>query len=314
MSKVKIKNSTINVVMYHYVREIKNSKYPNLKGLEFKDFKKQIDFFCNNFNVLSNDDFVEIIHTKKIPNKPSFFLTFDDGYIDHYKYVFPYLLKKKISGVFYPPINTIRRLNVLDVNKIHFVLEKEQNRDNILNKINLFLKKKTNRNLENFNLSKLDLRSRYDNKKTLLIKRLLQFYLDKELRKKLVNHLFDFFIGQSDKDFANKLYMNEDHLKEMYNNNMMFGSHGTNHYWWNTLSKEKQEKEIKTSLNFFKKNNFNIDQLSVCYPYGAYNRNTLSLMRKYNIKFALTTSVGTINSKNLRDRYILPRMDTNDYL
>jgi hypothetical protein len=241
-------------------------------------------------------------------------LTFDDGYIDHYKYVFPYLLKKKISGVFYPPINTIRRLNVLDVNKIHFVLEKEQNRDNILNKINLFLKKKTNRNLENFNLSKLDLRSRYDNKKTLLIKRLLQFYLDKELRKKLVNHLFDFFIGQSDKDFANKLYMNEDHLKEMYNNNMMFGSHGTNHYWWNTLSKEKQEKEIKTSLNFFKKNNFNIDQLSVCYPYGAYNRNTLSLMRKYNIKFALTTSVGTINSKNLRDRYILPRMDTNDYL
>jgi len=32
MSKVKIKNSTINVVMYHYVREIKNSRYPNLKG------------------------------------------------------------------------------------------------------------------------------------------------------------------------------------------------------------------------------------------------------------------------------------------
>ena len=96
MSKVKIKNSTINVVMYHYVREIKNSRYPNLKGLEFKDFKKQIDFFCNNFNVLSNDDFVEIIQTKKIPTKPSIFLTFDDGYTDHYKYVFPYLKKKKI--------------------------------------------------------------------------------------------------------------------------------------------------------------------------------------------------------------------------
>ena len=95
MSKVKINNSTINIVMYHYVREIKNSNYPNLKGLEYKDFKNQIDYFCKNFNVISNEDFIEIIKTKKIPSKPSIFLTFDDGYIDHFKYVFPYLKKKK---------------------------------------------------------------------------------------------------------------------------------------------------------------------------------------------------------------------------
>ena len=93
--------------MYHYVREIKNSKYPNLKGLEFKEFKKQINYFCNNFNVLSSEDFVEIVNNKKIPRKPSIFLTFDDGYMDHYKYVIPYLVKKKISASFYPPINAI---------------------------------------------------------------------------------------------------------------------------------------------------------------------------------------------------------------
>ena len=75
--------------MYHFVREIKNSNHPNLKGLEFKDFKKQIDYFCNNFNVLTNEDFKEIISNKKIPAKPSILLNFDVGYIDHYKYVFP---------------------------------------------------------------------------------------------------------------------------------------------------------------------------------------------------------------------------------
>ena len=47
--------------MYHYVREIKNSKYPNLKGLEFHEFKKQINYFSKKFNVLSNKDFVEIL-------------------------------------------------------------------------------------------------------------------------------------------------------------------------------------------------------------------------------------------------------------
>ncbi len=181
MSKIKIKNSTINIVMYHYVREIKNSRYPNLKGLEFKDFKKQIDFFCNNFNVLSNDDFVEIIQTKKIPTKPSIFLTFDDGYIDHYKYVFPYLKKKKITANFYPPKKVIENKTVLDVNKIHFILEKEQNRKKILNEINNFLSKKKLKPIQNKGIKKINLKSRYDDRETILIKRLLQFYLPKNL-------------------------------------------------------------------------------------------------------------------------------------
>ena len=39
MKKNLMKEYSINVIMYHYVREIKNSKYPNLKGLEYKNFK-----------------------------------------------------------------------------------------------------------------------------------------------------------------------------------------------------------------------------------------------------------------------------------
>ncbi len=35
----------ITIIMYHYVREIKNSKYPTIKGLEISSFKKTIRFF-----------------------------------------------------------------------------------------------------------------------------------------------------------------------------------------------------------------------------------------------------------------------------
>ena len=66
---IKTNNYNIYIVTYHYVREIKKSKYPNLIGLEFEDFKKQINYFLNNFNILSNDDFAEIVRTKKIPKK-----------------------------------------------------------------------------------------------------------------------------------------------------------------------------------------------------------------------------------------------------
>ena len=40
-----IKNKNIYIIMYHYVREVKHSNYPNLKALELNEFKKQISFF-----------------------------------------------------------------------------------------------------------------------------------------------------------------------------------------------------------------------------------------------------------------------------
>ena len=67
----KIKNNSVHVIMYHYVREIKKSRYPNLKGLEFSDFKKQINFFKERFDLLNQDSFMEIVKSKKIPKKPS---------------------------------------------------------------------------------------------------------------------------------------------------------------------------------------------------------------------------------------------------
>ncbi len=39
----------ITIIMYHYVREIKNSKYPTIKGLEISSFKRQLDFLEKNF-------------------------------------------------------------------------------------------------------------------------------------------------------------------------------------------------------------------------------------------------------------------------
>ena len=76
---IKTENNKIYIVMYHYVREIKKSKYPNLKGLEYNEFKRQIDYFEKNFNILSNDQISEILVSKKIPKKKSILLTFDDG-------------------------------------------------------------------------------------------------------------------------------------------------------------------------------------------------------------------------------------------
>ena len=57
----------------------------------------------------------------EMPRK-SVLLTFDDAYLDHYLNVFPILNEYGIQGCFYVPVKAITKHEVLDVNKIHFVL------------------------------------------------------------------------------------------------------------------------------------------------------------------------------------------------
>ena len=45
---LKIENNKIYIIMYHYVREVKKSIYPNLKALELNNFISQINFFKKN--------------------------------------------------------------------------------------------------------------------------------------------------------------------------------------------------------------------------------------------------------------------------
>ena len=294
---IKLNNSNIYIVTYHYVREIKKSKYSNLKGLEFNNFKKQINFFIKNFNVLTNDDFIEIIKTKKIPKKKSILLTFDDGYIDHWKFVYPYLKEKKITGNFYPSIQAIKNNKVLDTNKIHFILEKEQNRQKILDLIFKFTKKYMNKNKEDLDIHTIQTNSRYDDKETVLIKKLLQTYLPLKTREKIVNKIFSIILNNNEKTFSKKLYMNKNHLVEMFKNNMFIGSHGNNHFWWKDLNYKNQLSEVKKSIDYFKKIGVYNRNFSVCYPYGSYNSDTLKILKKFKVKFALTTQVGSIKKK-----------------
>ena len=165
-----------------------------------------------------------------------------------------------------------------------------------------------------FKLNNKLLSGRYDDTETILIKRLLQRIIPLTEREKIINKLFKKYLNISEKEFIETLYFNEKQLIEMNRNGMHFGSHGVKHFWWEDLKTEDQMLEISNSIDYLKKLGINGKDLSVCYPYGSYNKNTLSLLKKMDISFALTTKVDTLNKKNIKFKYEIPRLNTNDFL
>ncbi len=300
--------------MYHYVRDLGTSSNKGINGLDVKNFLSQLKFLKSKYNIINPFEIHEIVKKRKNFRANDCWLTFDDGYLDHFKYVFPILSKLKINASFFPPVITTKQNQVLDVNKIHFILAKCKNKNEIFDQI----KKKYNYyrdgKLDSFQsiLKRVKYNNRYDDKITIYIKQLLQSFLPLNIRKKICNQLFKKYVSHDTKSFAKKLYMNLSQIQELHKAGNEIGLHGYNHYWLGRLKKEDQNKEIKNSIKFWKKNKLINDNFTMCYPYGNYNKSTLEILKRNNCLIGLSTKVGPVPIKKYK-AYELPRFDTNDF-
>ena len=311
---INIKKNNIYFIMYHYIKNKKDNKFFNLNVMDDKLFEDQINFLKKKYNIIGNDDLCEILISKKIPRKPSFILTFDDGYKDHFNYVFPFLMKHKLKAIFYPSSRIFEKKYLLDVNKIQLILGKAKDKNKLLKEIFDLIKVISGKNRNQLDLKKINLKSRYDSKEIILIKRLLQLHLNDKLRKKIINKLFNNYFNSKEIQYFDEFYINKKDALEMSNNGMSFGIHGYNHYWLNSLTYKQQESEINLSLNNLKTLKLFKPNLSICYPYGAYDKNTIKISNKFNFKFAVTTKPNSLNKFNLKKIYEIPRYDCNDLI
>lgn len=303
------KFTMVEFIMYHYVRDIKSSMFPNIKGLDYKDFLEQIKFLKKEYTILSIEDFLNSEYNK---NTKNCVLTFDDGYIDHYEFVFPILLKNNIKGSFFSPVDTIEKNIMIDVNLIHLILS-SGDENKILKRL-IFHYNRMNNNtdtIENY-ISSIQTKSRYDTETTIIIKRLLQKKLPLKMRSKICRLLLEDFVGETEQTLSKSFYLSRKNIEEMISNGMHFGSHGKSHFWFSSLNRRDQEIEIKDSIKFLSSLYNKYFDLTMCYPYGDFNETTLSLLKEYNFKLALTTVPETY----IKEKYTMfeiPRWDTNDY-
>src|SRR3989338_1334210 len=168
--------SKLSIIMYHYVRDLKHSRFPEIKGLATDQFLEQILFIKKHYHVICPKEAIEaVLNREPLPPK-ALLLTFDDGYADHYTQVFPILDQLRLSACFFPPARSVLEKKVLTVNKIHFILASVPDKNGIIEDI--FSLIENNRN--GYQLKESDYywslveRSRYDTRESMFIKCILQ--------------------------------------------------------------------------------------------------------------------------------------------
>ncbi len=306
-------NTKVIIIAYHYVRDLKHSRYPEIKGLDLPLFREQVDFVKKNLHPITMEELLAALDGHyDLPENAALF-TFDDGYIDHYTNAFSVLKNAGIQGSFFIPGKSWVEHSLLDVNKIHFVMastSEEALYEELISQMNHYRGHEydfpSNEELWN----EYGKESRYDSAKTRFIKRMLQVALPEDLRNKITSELFARFIGISEENFARELYLNYDQMKCMKDAGMYIGLHGYDHYHNGKLETDHMIKDMNKALeamsDFVDPTNWVMN-----YPYGSYNDDVIDYISKHGCKAGLTVNPG-IADITKDNRFTLSRLDTND--
>ena len=305
----------VTIVMYHFVRDRRRSRFPAIAGLDTSSFLGQLDYIQRHYNVISVDDVLAASQNADVELPPrALLLTFDDGYIDHFTTVFPALEERGWSGAFFPPARAILERRVLDVNKIHFVLASEPDKAKVVHA----LEQRVEAHRAELGLLPVaDYRNtyahanRWDSADVIYIKRMLQRGLPQALRSSIADELFRQFVTHDEAAFAEELYVSAAQLRCMIRHGMHIGSHSHDHVWLDSLDADAQAQQIAKSVEFLRLLHGRDDKWTICYPYGGYNSSLLAIVQQHGFQLGFTTNVAVSDLDKIGPLE-LSRLDTND--
>ncbi len=303
----------LQIIMYHYVRDLKNSRYPEIRGLSTENFVKQINFLSEYFTILSPQEVTEAFYSDKRLPENACLLTFDDGYADHYDTVFPILMNRGYTAFFSMPGRVLKEKRLLDVNKIHYILAAADSQTLWMAfKMELTKQLKANQ-LPEFEVfwNKCNLVSRFDSPETIFIKRMLQVELPVTVRNEMVEYLYNKFVNIPESIMVNELYMSLEQMKCMKRAGMVFGIHGYEHAWLNRMTPLQAEKDIELALDTMD-GIVDRNEWIMCYPYGSHSIEVEKIVQNKGAVLGLSTRARGCDVKT-DGVFSLPRLDTNDF-
>jgi peptidoglycan/xylan/chitin deacetylase (PgdA/CDA1 family) len=280
----------LTVLTYHYVRPIASSAWPHIKGLELEEFRGQLDYIDRHYSPVSLSKILAFARGDPVdwPENP-ILLTFDDGYTDHHDHAFPELQRRNIPGCFFASTRSLLDRQILDVNKVHFVLASCGDHAALADRLDQAIRSHEGPEEIELLRSQYFKASRWDPAETVYIKRVLQRGLSPAMRSSIAEQLFCSFVSVDPADFAENLYLTVNQAREMIDAGMSFGCHGDDHIWLGHSSTIEQRHDISRSMKLSAALGIKPKDTAFCYPYGSYNSATLDILRSFNCAVGFTT-------------------------
>jgi peptidoglycan/xylan/chitin deacetylase (PgdA/CDA1 family) len=213
---------------YHIIGTNENPLLKNLyKYKTVKQFRADLEFFCQHFEPVSVNSYINRLNGKESYNKPFFFLSFDDGMSECYEFIAPILKEFKISACFFVCSDFIDNKSMFFRHKISLIIERLKSKEAIPDRLYELM------NVEQNDLNKVIQKlSACVNPQTLPLDNVCEV-LDIDIQKYLSVH---------------KPYLTSEQLKELVKAGHTVGGHSKSHPIYASLSPEQRLNETNECL------------------------------------------------------------------
>ena len=289
LERILITGKKVNkILMYHGIDLVEEKKF-NSRFIGVNNFRRQILFLKRHTNIISLQDFFE---KKFDPNKSNIAITFDDGFLNNYKYAVPILEELKVKATIYVTGLNLTEQNILWPDYIdiasYFTAAPIQIDTTIFNKNT---NGKYHSSEENKTLNEI-------------IKEKGNYEYKLAAFKEFEKHCPDFKKMEEISDYW-KL-MNDEQLKKVDNGGYVrIESHA---FWHNNLANipfSEATKELQDSKNYLE-NLLQREITELAYPDSSYSRELISAAESIGYKYQLAAD-GYRFDEDVNDHRIMDR-------
>jgi peptidoglycan/xylan/chitin deacetylase (PgdA/CDA1 family) len=273
----------VMILMYHSIGPTRNDRSYNNDVVDALAFTKEIEYVCANYEILSLDVLVKLMHERKgLPSK-AIVVTFDDGYNSDFIYAYPILKKHCIPATMFLTSGHIGSGELMWQDKVRYVFAHTGITQ-----------------LDTGELGSYRLESMLDRRRARLscIRKLNAMPESKK------NHSIEELLRAAriciPSDLGKQVMLSWDEIREMGENGISFGAHTVSHPRLSILPVEEARREIIESKRKIEQE---LSQriTSFAYPFGTlkdFDYNTARLVREAGFECAVTTIPSWISPKS----------------
>lgn len=264
-------------------------------------FERHLRFLQRHFNVVDARTFGRHLQTREKFPPATCLITFDDGWSDNFKHAFPALKERGLPAVIFLPTDYIGSGRVFW----------QERMARLLNALRRSPEKPASGSQTT--IEKYGLRPMLDAPETDAPSRIHEFIQSLKSRspeeiEKILGAITACVPSKTEMNSIDT-YMNWTEIREMAQNNVIFGSHAVSHCLLTQLDPPGILRELRQSRDIIERE-LNGPITMLAYPNGNYDERVIDCAGSAGYEVAFTTRPGLVSTNT--DRLAIPRLNIHD--